>query len=113
MCLEFEQNYSRFLDTSYISKLNETKKLVDFPSELFEMITLGELARVKSLQAFNIGVGSILEKIGYDKNYSFVAKNENELSSINFTDSAFEVIKDPRRKQRGIRYSNRTVCFRI
>jgi len=23
------------------------------------------------------------------------------------------IIKDPRRKQRGIRYSNRTVCFRI
>jgi len=26
---------------------------------------------------------------------------------------AKELIKDPRRKQRGIRYSNRTVCFRI
>jgi len=40
-------------------------------------------------------------------------QNEHKLDLTTEASSSIRKIKDPRRKQRGIRYSNRTVCFRI
>jgi len=42
-----------------------------------------------------------------------ILKYQNEKIPVGNNEEIEYLIKDPRRKQRGIRYSNRTVCFRI
>ena len=86
---KFETNYSRFLDTSYISKLNREKKLFDFPVELFQMLRFAEEIRVKSLNNFNVGVGGVLEDLGYDKDYSFNTKDSLNQEILDFKRSSF------------------------
>ena len=85
---KFELNYSRFLDSSYISKLNREKKLLEFPKELYEILQFAEGIREKSQNNFNVAVGGILEDLGYDKNYSFQS-SKSKLEKINTSESSF------------------------
>ncbi len=76
---KFENDYSRFKDTSIISKLNHLGELKDPPEELLQMIELGETTKKITNGHFNIAVGKVLEDIGYDKNYSFESKFESKI----------------------------------
>jgi len=90
---EFEKSYSRFLDDSYVSKLNRDKKLQNFPKELFEILIYSEDIRQKSNGLFNVAVGGILENLGYDKSYSFSLKQG--IKSIHVSEnSSFEVLNE-------------------
>lgn len=74
--VEFEENYSRFKVTSYVSRLNDTQKLENFPEELYEMLRYALEVEELTEGYFNIGVGKFLEAAGYDQNYSFTSRNE-------------------------------------
>ena len=76
-----QSTYSRFLDSSELSHIN--KQLGKWHNVSDEFIWL--LTTAKSLQSltnghFDITVKSTLDRLGYDKNYSFVEKSENTLS---------------------------------
>jgi thiamine biosynthesis lipoprotein len=89
----FENQYSRFLPNSFITKLNTDRTLNNFPKELFEIINFAENIREKSNGLFNVAVGGILENLGYDKDYSFRQKKELN-SSFDTYQSSFEIL-DP------------------
>ncbi len=76
LSFEFEKNYSRFIDSSFVSKLNRDKSIQNFPSEFFEMLNFGEYSKAQSLNNFNLAVGGILEDLGYDSSYSFASKSK-------------------------------------
>ncbi len=78
---EFESNYSRFKDTSLVSKLNNNKVIKNFPEELFNMFEYAEKLKILSDGYFNIFVGKTLENFGYDKDYSFKAKAIQSISN--------------------------------
>jgi len=81
--IEFENNYSRFIKTSLISKLNRDK-ILDNPSiELLELINIGLNTAHLTNNSFNIGVGSLLNKFGYDTNYSFTYNDKIKKISSN------------------------------
>jgi thiamine biosynthesis lipoprotein len=90
---DFEKSYSRFLDESYISKLNRNKSLSHFPHELYQILVYSENIRQKSAGLFNVAVGGILENLGYDKNYSFSLKQDIESISV-LDDSSFETLDE-------------------
>ncbi|MEQ1665679.1 MAG: FAD:protein FMN transferase [Bdellovibrionales bacterium] len=62
---EFEKNYSRFMPTSLISSLNNSKALKNAPQELQDMLKYSADIHIKTDRVFNITVGSQLEKDGY------------------------------------------------
>ncbi|MDQ7020812.1 MAG: FAD:protein FMN transferase [Candidatus Dojkabacteria bacterium] len=88
----FENNYSRFLNDSYISQLNRDKVLTKFPEELFELFQLSK-AFLKSNGNFNIATGHILEALGYNSKYNFY-KRYSDSSSKEFDESILELTKD-------------------
>lgn len=91
LAFDFEKAYSRFLDDSFISKLNRDRYLEEFPKELYDILIYSEDIRQKSNGLFNVAVGGILENLGYDKSYSFSLKQN--IKSINVSDnSSFEVL---------------------
>jgi thiamine biosynthesis lipoprotein len=82
--LEFEQNYSRFLDSSIVSILNKNRTLTKPTHELIELLTTSQQFYKDTKGIFNIGVGKILEDSGYDKNYSFIkTSSENFIPDLN------------------------------
>jgi thiamine biosynthesis lipoprotein len=94
---EFEQNYSRFIPASFISRLNTLKFIENFPIELFEMVSYSENLKKISNGYFNIFVGSTLEQLGYDKDYSFKAKEIRSINNntfIKLTKDLIQITKD-------------------
>lgn len=73
---EFEENYSRFKETSFVAKLNDTKVLENFPQELYEMLMYAQEVEELTSGHFNIGVGKMLEEAGYDQHYSFQSRSK-------------------------------------
>ncbi|MEI6462332.1 MAG: FAD:protein FMN transferase [bacterium] len=71
---EFQDNYSRFSDTSLVSILNRDKEIHDISDEFLELINLGLKAKELTNGHFDITVGSVLEDMGYDSKYSFQSK---------------------------------------
>jgi len=92
LSLEFEQNYSRFLDTSSISRLNQEKSITNFPAEFYEMLSFGQKCGIKSLGNFNLAVGGILEDLGYDASYSFASKTNSKSDIYELTQNPFLVL---------------------
>jgi thiamine biosynthesis lipoprotein len=90
---EFENNYSRFDDTSHISKLNDNKIIKNPSDELVNMLTYALDVYEATDGIFNISIGSKLERNGYghkeDKNSAVshslksdihISKNDIKLS---------------------------------
>lgn len=63
--MEFENNYSRFDSNSLVSKLNDSKKLQNAPTELINMLNYAFDVYESTEGKFNISVGAALEKSGY------------------------------------------------
>lgn len=93
----FEKDYSRFLPDSIITQLNENKILLNPPDELIQMIQRSKFYYEISEGVFNIAVGSRLENIGYDKDYSFKVKKEEtkiesfEKAILSFSDKKIQI----------------------
>jgi len=73
---DFENLYSRFISTSFISRLNINKYLVNPSEELISLLELGISTNKVTKGHFNLTVGKILENMGYDSEYSFQSKEE-------------------------------------
>lgn len=78
---DFENNYSRFKEDSYIGQLNNKKFLDSPPSELVNMLTYAINVYIASGGVFNISVGSALEKSGYGEKYDDNSKISTDLPS--------------------------------
>lgn len=75
----FEDNYSRFKDSSLIGKLNKEKSLKNPPLELIQMIKMAQGLKDLTQGSFDVMVGKRLSDSGYDKDLSF--KNTNSSHS--------------------------------
>jgi FAD:protein FMN transferase len=72
--LDFNNNYSRFLDSSLVGRLNKDRKIIcDKPnsSEFLELLKIGQKYHKITKGSFNFLLGKKLESFGYDKDYSF------------------------------------------
>lgn len=61
----FDQDYSRFIETSLISKLNRGEILHNPPRELYDMLVYARQLFEQSEGAFNVTVGGVLHAKGY------------------------------------------------
>jgi thiamine biosynthesis lipoprotein len=61
----FNQDYSRFINSSYVSRLNRGEVITNPPAELVEMLQLCRLWFKQSDGYFNITVGGALHDAGY------------------------------------------------
>lgn len=69
---DFNQDYSRFLESSYLGQLNQKYSLdLSDKNELGELIELGLKFGKLTEGVFDFTQGQKLEDIGYDQNYSF------------------------------------------
>lgn len=73
---EFDENYSRFIESSLILKIGSKTGEYEVPEELVEMLALFKKLHKLSLGMITPYSGAILENIGYDKNYSLSSKNK-------------------------------------
>lgn len=87
----FEEDYTRFTDTSFIGKLNQSKSLEDFPAELYDIITYSEKISFASHGFFDISFGKVLEEIGYDKELTFKPR-----PNINFKPKGIKTLSKSR-----------------
>src|SRR6185369_3213702 len=93
-CNESEHKYSRFKDTSIISKLNREKILNNPSFELLEILNLGKDAKDISDGHFDITVATVLENLGYDANYSFESKNNIVEKNLEFDKNTVKLSKN-------------------
>ncbi|MCA9381314.1 FAD:protein FMN transferase [Candidatus Dojkabacteria bacterium] len=92
----FEEQYSRFKDTSLLSQLRNTGELKNPPEDLLTMIDLGIKLNKISEGHFNLAIGNVLESKGYDKDYSFKETketNKNEDWLLEKNDSILKIKK--------------------
>jgi FAD:protein FMN transferase len=85
----FENKYSRFKTDSLISQLNTSGTICNPDQETIDLLGYGQELFSKTGGYFNLLVGEVLEKRGYDASYSFivtkgevVAPNPKETLSI-------------------------------
>lgn len=62
---EFNADYTRFRDDSYVGRLNVDKKLSNPPAELIDMMDFAKKMYAVSGGAFNISIGGALHAVGY------------------------------------------------
>ena len=86
ICLEFEHNYSRFIEDSFIGKLNKNKVLTDFPQELYNIFTYCQDLKDITKGSFDIcryGSNHLsiakLDILYNNCNISFISKNKIEI----------------------------------
>lgn len=79
---EFEENYSRFKETSKLSKLNYDRTFLNADEEFLDLVNIGKNFYKESQAIFNFGLAKVLESRGYDKNYSFEEKDEQEIPDL-------------------------------
>ncbi len=76
LLLTFEEQYSRFKESSLVSQLNTNKILSNPTAQFIELVTLGQKLYDDTDGMFNMLVGETLNARGYDSNYSFIANAE-------------------------------------
>lgn len=75
---QFEQHYSRFIETSEVCQFRQLppgKYPVSDP--LAELLQSGQVLQTLTNGGFNIAVGTLLEQAGYDANYSLAQAPEH------------------------------------
>lgn len=93
-CRDFEHKYSRFKDESILSKLNREKLLQNPSVEFLDLITLGNDAKMITDGHFDITVATVLENLGYDKDYSFKEKNQKVEKDLEFSSKEIKLSKN-------------------
>jgi len=70
-----ENEYSRFLDSSRLAAMNRSLGLwFDVPEEMIFLLEKAEEIKKKTLGNFDITLKSELDRLGYDKDYTFKEK---------------------------------------
>ncbi len=78
-----EEKYSRFKYSSYLSKINlNLKKWQEIDEETIYLISKSEEIRKQSDENFDITLLDTLERLGYDKEYSFKEKKRIDFSLL-------------------------------
>lgn len=72
---KFDKNYSRFRNDSFIKKMSYTKQRLKMPKDAKTIFDLYQKLYKITNGLFTPLVGSFLEDIGYDADYSLVPKN--------------------------------------
>ena len=73
---QFNDSYSRFLEESWIGRLNKNNSIDNPPDELIDIINKSIDFSSKTNGAFNIAIGKVMKSIGYDSSYSFKLDGE-------------------------------------
>lgn len=95
-----EKTYSRFLDSSELSKLNSNLgKWQKVSEEMIYLIETSEKIRKQTNGNFDITLKSTLERLGYDKNYTFKEK-ENKKTILQKIKQIFPPIKIDKRNKK-------------
>lgn len=72
-CVRIDEVFSRFRQGNELWRLNQNVgRWARVSEELFYLIEVGEKVRIRSGGAFDLGVKEVLEKLGYDRDYSLV-----------------------------------------
>ena len=74
----FENKLSRFKPDSLVGQLNQNHTLTTTDPDFNFLIHESQRLFLETNGLFNILLGKILENIGYDQNYSFIPKNQNQ-----------------------------------
>lgn len=77
-----EKKYSRFLETSILTKINNTRGWQKIDLETEKLILQGITYNLKTQGYFSLTVKSTLDKFGYDKEYTFRKKNTLTLPNV-------------------------------
>src|SRR5260221_221734 len=94
---DFENNYSRFKEISLLSQLNKNKSFNNPSEEFSKLLKIGEDAKRITHGHFDIAVGNVLEKMGYDSNYSFKSTKLNNIETqIHITPSEIKIGENTR-----------------
>ena len=89
LATKFELAYSRFIDSSQISKINNSRlKTIRLTRELANILSLGLELKKLSGGGFDPNIGQLMEGYGYDSSYSFVRDSDK----INSPRHEFELI---------------------
>ena len=73
---EFENNFSRFKDSSLVTRLNSDRELLHPSAEFVTLLNLGLKLYNDTDGIFNLLIGETLNARGYDAQYSFTSKTE-------------------------------------
>ncbi|MBI2644862.1 FAD:protein FMN transferase [Candidatus Uhrbacteria bacterium] len=75
----FEDTYSRFIKTSWLSSLTDRIGVVEIPRDFFEILVVYKKLYTLSEKKCTPLIGSVLQDLGYDREYSLIAqKNISE-----------------------------------
>jgi thiamine biosynthesis lipoprotein len=86
-CERIEQTFSRFVEGNELARLNaRLGEWVTVSPELYSLISFGVELHDKTEGAFDMTVGSILEGLGYDADYSFEEKESGGLGKVELRD---------------------------
>lgn len=90
----FESDYSRFKDDSFVSMLNRTKRLIDPPRELIDMLLFAQTMYQVGSGVFNISITPSLTGVGYGKARGEARINTTDLMGITIADGEVTLAPD-------------------
>jgi thiamine biosynthesis lipoprotein len=86
---DFEIKFSRFLDSSELSKLNKsTENKIYASKEMVKLLSIAKSFYKKTNKIFDPTILNILEEIGYDKSFEFIKDHNLGKNSKKNTDSS-------------------------
>lgn len=85
---EFDQTYSRFIDSSLVSKIAQNKGKYSVPTDFIEMLNMYMDLYTATHKKLNPLIGFTISDLGYDANYSLTPKEK-----IRKTPDLFETVK--------------------
>lgn len=89
---DFDNLYSRFKKTSLVYELSQKKGTVEAPHDLVAMLRIYQQLYLVSDRKFTPCIGSLMEDIGYDSEYSLLPKKEKR--NIPDFEKAIRIIDD-------------------
>ncbi len=95
--LDYENKFSRFKEGSLLSKVNKMTGVIELPKDFVKILSIYKSLYIISNKKFTPLIGGLLEDTGYDKNLSFITKDEQE-SVLDF-DAVIEIINETQIKK--------------
>ena len=74
--VNFDNLFSRFKKTSFVYELSKKVGVVEVPSDLVTILRIYKEVYLLSEKRFTPCIGSLMEDIGYDSEYSLVSKSQ-------------------------------------
>ena len=77
LLFSFEKKYTRFSNTSFLTELNSSLNVWrDIDDETYQLFSFAKNVAKSTNNAFDVGVKSQLDNLGYDSSLSFVEKKQ-------------------------------------